>query len=487
MLGHRRSLGGERAGVRGFPLPGTGERDLFGGSFNPNGDLAARGFAGLYYRGAKPQEVARSMLTERIMIQRLQREGIPVVEIARRLGCSRQTVYNRLEEVEASPPTPRASKLDQFRAYIESRLEQFELPATTLMAELRKQGYKGGISILRDFVASIKEGNTKRIVQRFETEPGRQAQVDWGSCGTIIHQGKRQRLSLLVVVLGHSRMIWARFVVSERRPVLITLLEAAFHAFGGVPRELLFDNLKAVVARPRTEKRKAEIQAAFASFATHWGFEVVACPPYWPRAKGKVERGVGYIKQSFLEGRSVETLEDLNAQLALWLDTVANVRLHGTTKVRPIDQLEAEREAMLPLVATCFPSACTYDRQVDHDGFFSFRGVRYSVDPEILTGRRGLPIEVHLGTDERIRCIHRGRLVGEHRRAPSGSPAQDDRLHAAARQRLRQRPPKTDQSDQSRSRFEQIVAMATLPPAPQVAVRSLAEYNLQGAVACSPN
>lgn len=415
-------------------------------------------------------------------MERLLREGETISGVARRVGRCRQTVYNWLNAEKAGKmpaKRKRASKLDPYRSYIESRLEKFDLPGPRLLAELRERGYTGGITILRELMARIKERHVRRLVERFETEPGLQAQVDWASCGTILHHGRRRRLSLLVVVLGHSRMIWARFVVSERRPILLELLEQAFHAFGSVPRELVFDNLKQVVDTPRSSKAPARIQPEFLAFAEHWGFDVIACPPYWPRAKGKVERAVGYIKKSFLEGRSFADLDDLNAQLRVWLATVANVRVHGTTRERPVDRLAADQAGMLPLAGKrAFPSLVVCERLADHDARISYGAVRYSVDPTILTGRRGEPVEVHLGTDSVLRIYHRGHLVGEHPQAPPGSPAQDDPLHAAARRKLRQRPPR-ERPHGKAPHFEQLPEASVLdrlPPPPAVDMRPLAAY-----------
>ena len=368
---------------------------------------------------------------------------------------------------------------DRFRSFIESRLERFDLPATVLLRELRAKGYEGGITILRELVSRIKDNHVQRLVDRFETEPGRQAQVDWASCGTIWHRGRRRRLSLLTVVLGHSRVIWAQFVVSERRPVLMELLESAFRALGGVPRELLFDNLKAVVAQVRSETAPARIQPGFQRFADHFGFEVLASPPYWPRAKGKVERAIQYIKRSFLEGRELSDLDDLNHQLQVWLAEVANVRVHGTTRERPVDRLAEDRQTMLPIDEVVpFPCLTIKTRQADHDARISYLGVLYSVDPEILGRRRGEEVEVHRGTDERLRISHRGRLVGEHPLASPGSPPQDDPLHAAARRRLRQRPPGGPPRSKV-PRFDQLAAEESTPwmdAAPIVAARSLDQY-----------
>jgi len=416
-------------------------------------------------------------------MKQLLEEKLSITEVARRLSCSRQTIYNNMDRDEDEvKPRHRPSKLDGYRKYIEMRLEKFDLPATVLLREIREQGYEGGITILREAVAEIKQHQVQKVVDRFETEPGRQGQVDWGSCGTIWHGGRRRKLSLLAVVLGYSRTIWARFVVSERRPVLTVLLEQAFSELGGTPRELLFDNLKAVIAQPRTEDRPAIVQPGFADFADHWGFEACACPPYWPRAKGKVERAIGYIKTSFLEGRSFDDLDDLNAQLRVWLATVANVRRHGTTGERPVDRLSREQAKMLDLVIP-YPKNEVEKRLADWDSRISFRGVRYSVDPSILGARRGTPVEVHLGADERLRIHHEGRLVGEHTLAPKGSPPQDDPAHARARRKLREEPaarlrgraPRFEQRDQPEPEW---TAMA-----PAVAARSLHVY--EEALPCS--
>ena len=131
-------------------------------------------------------------LPEMIMeIKYLAREGVPKAQIARQCGVSRQTVYNLLERKQLGPhPRPlRASKVDPFKSYIRARLEKFDLPATTLWRELKAQGYSGGITILREFVAPLKADFTRRVTERFETVPGQQAQIDWGECGTVVVGG----------------------------------------------------------------------------------------------------------------------------------------------------------------------------------------------------------------------------------------------------------------------------------------------------------
>jgi transposase len=270
------------------------------------------------------------MLRETVMqIKFLVQQGVAKSRIAERLGISRQSVYNHLARTEPFPkPRPqRPSKLDAFKEHIRARLERYDLPATVLLRELTAMGYEGGITILREFVRPLKAEFVRRVTERFETIPGAQAQLDWGECGTIMVDGQRRKLYVFVLVLGYSRMTYARFTTSTRLPALLDCLGRAFQALG-IPAELLVDNMKQAVDQHDIATGTVRWNAKFLDFVEHFGVLPAASPPYWPRVKGKVERGVGYLKTSFLEGRSFTDLEDLNRQLEHWLDTVANVRPH---------------------------------------------------------------------------------------------------------------------------------------------------------------
>lgn len=269
-------------------------------------------------------------------------------------------------------------------------------------------------------------------------------------------------------------------MVSEKRPVLFECLESSFRELGAVHKEMLLDNMKTAVLFPRSQGRPAVLQPAFQDFADHWGFDTVVCPPYWPRAKGKIERAVGYIEKSFLEGRAFTDLDDLNGQLRAWLAEVANVRVHGTTKERPIDRLPADLAAMRPITdITPYPTTLRVSRRADHDARISFQGVRYSVDPQILVDRgRGVEVMVHLSTADEIRIYHQDRLVGVHIKRPSGSPPQDDPQHARSRRQLRQRP-SWERPRTKTPAFAQLVDQdldCLLAGAPVVQERSLDTY-----------
>lgn len=371
-----------------------------------------------------PQEIS-------ILMKHHVREGEPVKRVAERFGVSRQTVYNHLKREGGyqKERQVRTSKLDPYREYIVQRLSKFDLPATTLLREVREQGYEGQITILRDFVRATKGERVKELTERFETMAGEQAQLDWGECGTVMEGGKRKKLYVFVFVLGYSRMLFARFTTSTKQHVLLACLKEAFEELG-VPKELLVDNMKQAVVRHNNEG--VEFNRTFLDFCEHYSVVPVAAPPYWPRVKGKVERGVGYLKGSFLTGRSFVDLDDLNAQLELWLASVANVRLHGTTGERPLERFQHEQLKLR--AAAGIPAYDTRPivfRQVATDSHIRYCGVAYSVPPETVgktvtvraSGERvGDQLEVHLGSEllvvHSLAPSHQRRVtLAEHERA----------------------------------------------------------------------
>ena len=187
-------------------------------------------------------------------------------------------MYNLLERKQLGPhPRPlRASKLDPFKSYIRARQEKFDLPATTLWRELKAQGYSGGITILREFVAPLKADFTRRVTERFETVPGQQAQIDWGECGTVVVGGERRKLYVFVLVLGYSRMMYARFTTSTRLPVLLDCLRQGFDRLG-LPDELLVDNMKQAVERNDVATGIVHWNRSFLAFVHHHDVHPTEC------------------------------------------------------------------------------------------------------------------------------------------------------------------------------------------------------------------
>ena len=291
------------------------------------------------------------------VFRHLVQTGVSTTAICRELGISRQTAYNwKASDREGSasgqetgtygPRWGRGSLLDPYKDLIGCRLLEFPLlSAVRLFAEVREAGYCGGYDLVKRYAREVRPRAPQDPVVRFETPPGRQGQVDFGEFR--LPWGKRYAL---VVVLGYSRLLWFQFYPRQTMEVLIRGLEAAFSFFGGVPFELLFDQMKAVIIEDRRASAGALLKnAEFERFGRHCDFVIRACRPYRAQTKGKVERPIRYIREGFFYGREFVSDEDLNAQALHWLETVANVRVHGTLKEVPLERFERERLVLGPL------------------------------------------------------------------------------------------------------------------------------------------
>ncbi len=288
------------------------------------------------------------VLEEAVEIRVLRRQGKSIREIARVLEVSRNTVrrYLRVERLPRYERETRPSKLDPYKHYVDERVKAAApdwIPATVLLRELRALGYPGGYSILKDHLATLRPLAKPEPLVRFETDPGRQMQVDFAT----IRRG-RDRLSVFIATLGWSRATYLEFVTDER----------AFYFFGGVPREVLYDNMRTVVSdRDRYGPGLHRYNRTFLDFAHHHGFVPRLCRPYRAKTKGKVERFIRYLRASFYvplasqlspEGLKVDR-DTANARAGTWLREVANARVHATTGEVPLVRLELERERLQPM------------------------------------------------------------------------------------------------------------------------------------------
>jgi len=341
----------------------------------------------------------------RIVIKHKLNEGMSKSEIAREQGIARQSIYNILAQ-EEQPKKPRASILDPYKDYIRQRLENYNLSAKRILEEIQERGYTGSYSTVKPFVRQFKTKTVAKITERYETLPGEQAQMDWGECGVIEHQGKRRKLYVFTFVLGYSRMLFARFTVSMNQDELLRNFQESFAALG-IPKKVLVDNMKTAVNLHVTGQA-VQWNPRFLDFAEHHGFLPVAAPPYWPRVKGKVESAVNHVKQGFLEGRGFEDLSDLNNQLQHWLDAVANVRIHGTTKEQPVQRYQQEW-VCLRQPEKVYPIELPQKRKVAMDCHFSYKAAQYSVPPE-YAGQYVMVRE----RNQKLEVFSEGQLVTEH-------------------------------------------------------------------------
>jgi hypothetical protein len=214
---------------------------------------------------------------------------------------------------------------------------------------------------------------------RFETEPGAQAQVDFGQCRDRVDDGTTKQVWVFVMVLSWSRAIYVEFVARADEAPFLACHYHAVVAFGGIPRTCLYDNTKLVVL-DRDGDGEPIWQRTFLDFCRRLGFTPRLCQPYRPRTKGRVERGIDYVKENFWPRARCTDLLDLNAQAQGWVRTVADVRIHGTTGERPGERLVAERGALqtLPAAATVEPLLREV-RKVGRDGFVRWDGASYGV------------------------------------------------------------------------------------------------------------
>jgi transposase len=371
------------------------------------------------------------MITQEIRaeIRRLVlRDGWKVETVARRFGVH-HSVVRRMIRDDASLDgrrAPKGSLIDPHREFLVSRLgEHPELTSTRLLLELRDRGYAGGVSVVRRYVAKIRAPRQRKAYLRVETDPGEQAQVDWGSFGQIRIGATQRPLSAFAMVLSWSRMLFIDFSLDQQADTFLRMHQRAFAAFGGIPKKLLYDNLKTVVLHHVGST--VQFNPAFLAFAGHYLFEPVAAPVRYPQAKGRVEGAIRYIRHAFFYGRQFRDIDDLRAQAALWCQEVANQRLHATTRERPAERLLVERTRLRALPEHPFDAERIVVAIVSKEARVVLDTNAYSV-PHQLVGQT-----VHVrANDSRVRVIHDGAVVAEHRRSWERRRAIEDPAHVQA-------------------------------------------------------
>lgn len=322
-------------------------------------------------------------LEERFMIRDMYRKGQSISAIARQTGRDRKTIRKIIQaglsgagDKPARRRRPKGAKLVPFEGYLRQRIGEGVLNTRKLLRELKARGYEGGLTQLILYVQPYRTAREEQAVVRFETEPGQQAQVDWTSLGYLTLDGRQRRVYAFVMTLCYSRMMYLEFTTSTEVSTWLRCHQHAFEYFGGVPGELLHDNLKTAVLS-RGAGGKIQWNPRYLDFALYYGFSPHPCKPYRAQTKGKVERSIGYVQQNFWVGLHFVDIADLNSQALEWVQGVANVRLHGTTGVTPLSRFDEERLQPLPL--TRFDTSQITHRQATRDCLVHYRGNVYSV------------------------------------------------------------------------------------------------------------
>jgi transposase len=306
-------------------------------------------------------------------------DKVKVSDIARRLHVDRKTVRKaiRSERLPVVVRAPRqAQLLVSYRGYLAERLKAYpHLPAPVLLEELQKQGYVGSLRILQDYLKRIRH-KPKEVFLRIETPAGDEAQCDWANCGSLKIDGITRRLSAFVMVLSYSRLMYVEFTLSQCLEDFIQCHINAFQFFSGVPKKILYDNLKAVVlSRIGSDIR---FNPGFMEFAGVYGFEPKPCNVARGNEKGKVENGIYYLRIRFLPGRPLQW-PDCNREVHLWLREVANVRQHRTTGERPLDRWEREKSLLIALPSRDYDATITLAVRSSHQALVRFQANFYSV------------------------------------------------------------------------------------------------------------
>lgn len=321
-------------------------------------------------------------IEEKLDMLDMYRKGISISEIARQTGRDRKTIRKAVTESKAArkrkAPHRKKSerKLSAYEGYLKQRMADGVYNTRKLFREIRERGYTGGLTQVILYVQPYRPQHAEKAVMRFETEPGQQAQVDWASFGTIEYEGRQRPLYVFIMTLCWSRAVYVEFTVSGTTDWFIRCHQHAFEYFGGVPQEVLHDNLKNAVIS-RDGQGRIIWNERYLDFALYSGFRPHACRPYRAQTKGKVERGVGYVRQNFWCGLHFTDLDDLNRQAREWMNGVANPRVHGTTGEVPFVRLAHENLQALP--GQRFDVSIKAERYASRDCLVSYDGNFYSV------------------------------------------------------------------------------------------------------------
>jgi len=369
----------------------------------------------LFFLVADDGEGTVVRLGEIVLIHDLKRQGLSVSAISRKTGFDRKTVRKYLDRgidmPVYSPRSPQEKAIDAYAAYLRTRVTDYpDLSGKRLLREIREQGYDGGYTAVTDFLREVRPGGGSRFERRFETPPGKQAQVDFAEFTVAFtdEPGVTRKVWLFSMVLGHSRWIWGRFCASQNLQTVLRCHIAAFAAMGGAPEEVLYDRMKTAVIGEDAEG-VVTYNASLVAALAHYGSAPKACRPYRAKTKGKVERPFRYIRQDFFLARSFRDLDDLNAQFDDWRTGIANARVHATTGRIVAEAFEEEKSALITAPAMPYDAVLTVERRVSHEGMIAVGGNFYSV-PD-TTRRRRVEVQHH---PDRVRIFEDGTLIADH-------------------------------------------------------------------------
>lgn len=353
-------------------------------------------------------------------IEVLCRRGASIKAITETTGMSRNTVrkYLRAEgaQIPRKPYKRRKTKLDEHEAWLREWAPKVKYNAWRLHLDLvRDHRYKGCYDTVKAFVRRLRPAGDRKAFKRVETPPGLQAQADFGEVWVPVG-GKIVKRYFFLLTLSFSRRMVGVWMRSQDLLHTLWAHRVAFEKVGGLVEIVRYDNMTTAVKAGAGPT--AVLNDTFARYIRAWGIAAEFCHAESPHEKGKVESGVGYVKGSFVPGRTFASDEDLQAQFDEWVRTIADVRTHGTTGRKPIDMFEEEKPKLKPLPVVLPEPLEPSEAQVHKDCLFSFERNRYSV-PHVFANR---PVRIE-ATLTHVRAYADGRLIATHARAARGGRA----------------------------------------------------------------
>jgi len=350
---------------------------------------------------------------EHVEIRSLKENGVSWSEISRMVGVDRKTAKKYANLGQYHPffrKMQPVGKLEPYKQYVQSRLEKYPLNAVRIFDEIRAQGYAGKLTILRDYMKSLRKDASYDAVMLFETAPGQQAQVDWGDFGKIEIDGERHGLYGFHMILGHSRMRYVEFTSSMDLRSLVRCHINAYHYFGGAPHENLYDNMKTVVLKRRKNANDSDFHPLFGDFMAYYGTAIKLCRIRKARTKGKVENLVDYVKDGFFLGTEFTDLDDLNMKARAWMDKV-NAQPHSTTGEAPAERLKKEQPLLIQIGNRPDYRICeTLYRKSRCTSTVSVYSAEYSVPPKYAN--RDVEVRIE---GEQLGIFYRGQEIARHR------------------------------------------------------------------------
>ena len=335
-------------------------------------------------------------------------------EMARRFGCDRRTVDRYLRE-DAQPAEAHnrgKSILDPFKPTVMEKVDTYGASAMAAFKFIQKKGYTGSYLTVNNFVRAHRETETRKATIRFETSPGLQAQVDWKEEVKMVNRsGEMFKVNIFLIVLGYSRMKFIRLTSDRRQETLFQCLFLAFGYFGGIPREILFDNMKTVIDRAKSTFQHMVLNSTFRSFAQDAGFETIACRAYRAQTKGKVETLAKLVDRLKAYNGEFDTYEDLEKIVDSFRDEINSEVSQGTNE-KPIERFLAEKGYLSPLphaevLRSYFCHEKTY--KVHKDSMVAYKGQKYSVPTRFIGSSLTVgetDDEIHIYFDEDIIACH---------------------------------------------------------------------------------